>query len=401
MNKHIPAVVLGDGLNALGVVRSLGRRNVPVYVFGKKSNDIVSRSRYTNRIQFVESDDPQKMADQLVEFASKINLKPVLIFTSDYYLRFVSDYRTQLSHSFYLQVPDEDAIETVTDKAKFSIFTSENKLPVPGSYVPVTMEEVEVLAESIKFPVILKPAKSFDWSDRKFLVKYGSKKVMRADNKIELIETWGDIQHSSNNIVIQEMITGDDSYHYSYCIYRNTLQGEVFSICVNKIRVHPIHGGAGSFLRVVNNAEMESIAKKTLEALDYIGVGSVCFKVDMQTNKPLIHEVNGRLPQWHAIFQACGMDLPYVMYRDMIEDPAPISKKINKDGKWISLEMDANAYVEYRKYNEINFLKWLISLYGVIACAEFAWDDRRPFYYFLNQLRERAMSKVKKIYRPR
>lgn len=397
MSQQTPALVLGEGLNALAVVRSLGRHNIPVYVFNKESDDIVYKSRHVSRFQPMNIDDTQSVADQLIEFANQIGKKPALFFTSDYYLRFVSRYFNQLCQAFYLQVPDANAIETVTNKAKFAHFTKKYDLPAPASFVPKTLKEVESLVEIIQFPVILKPSKSYDWTSKEFSKKFGTKKVIRVGNKDALVETWQVLQHSSDDLVIQEMIDGGDDQHYSYCIYRRPQQGATLSICVNKIRVNPIHGGAGSFLQVVSNSEMENIAKKTLEALQYVGVGSVCFKINAKTNKPQIHEVNGRFPQWHSIFQACGMDLPYVMYRDMIGDSVSASAKVTKSGKWVALEMDINSFIEYRRHHELNLWQWLTSYYGVKTCAEFAWDDWGPFYFFLKQFGSKVLKKINKL----
>ena len=393
-----PAFILGQGLNALGVVRSLGRHNIPIHLFSYVSEDIAYKSRYVDHVHLlINTDNKQSVVDKLIEAANKTGVKPALFFTSDYFLRFVSEHIEQLTNIFHIQIAGESAIETVTNKAKFADFTKHNNLPAPTSYVPKTTQEILALAETIIFPVLLKPSKSYDWSTDEFYKKYGNKKVIRINNKNDLIETWSTLRDSSEGLLIQEMISGNDDQHYSYCTYRRPQQGDMLSICVNKIRVLPIHGGAGSFLQVVNNAEMEDIAHKTLEALQYVGVASVCFKINSKTNQPQIHEVNGRLPQWHSIFQACGIDLPYIMYRDMIGSPVPMPIKTFKKGKWAALGMDIYALLEYRNNNELGLWQWMISYYNVKACAEFAWDDWGPFRYFLKSIVIRVLKKIRLI----
>ena len=69
---------------------------------------------------------------------------------------------------------------------------------------------------------------------------------------------------------------------------------------------------------------MEEIASEVLDRLGWIGLASVCFKVDSRTGLPVIHEVNGRLPQFHGIAQAAGIDLPFLMYLDGLRGTAGV-----------------------------------------------------------------------------
>jgi predicted ATP-grasp superfamily ATP-dependent carboligase len=203
------------------------------------------------------------------------------------------------------------------------------------------------------------------------------------------------LHESCDDLLIQEIIEGDDDQHYSYCAYRTPDRGELLSICINKIRINPIHGGSGTFLHAVDNPELESLGSEALEKLSYVGVGSVCFKRDAVSGRPLIHEINGRLPNWHSIFQLCDMDLPYVMYRDIIGEPVAVPLQFRKEGSWVCLDRDLSAFVEYRRCGELGLWQWLASYRGRTTCAEFAWDDLKPFGYFARQLLAKGMMNMR------
>ena len=79
------------------------------------------------------------------------------------------------------------------------------------------------------------------------------------------------------------------------------------SVCVNKPRLTPIHGGVGTFSQIVSDKKIEDIGYHLLEELKYVGVASVCMKREEKTETPKIYEVNGRLPQGHAQYKYAVM----------------------------------------------------------------------------------------------
>jgi predicted ATP-grasp superfamily ATP-dependent carboligase len=83
-----PAVVLGCGVNGLEVVRSLGRRGVPVTLIGQEAKDIANRSRYANAFRQAP-EDPEDLLRTLLDLAARCPEPPVLIYTSDNHLKFV------------------------------------------------------------------------------------------------------------------------------------------------------------------------------------------------------------------------------------------------------------------------------------------------------------------------
>ena len=138
VNLKSPAFILGEGLNALGVIRSLGRHNISIYLFSDAPEDIAYKSRYVDHVHIIDKDDTQLLVDKLIDVANKTGTKPVLFFTSDFFLRFVSENIEKLTNNFHIQIAGGSSIETVTNKAKFADFTKQNNLPAPVSYVPET-----------------------------------------------------------------------------------------------------------------------------------------------------------------------------------------------------------------------------------------------------------------------
>jgi D-aspartate ligase len=387
--KRISAFVLDNGLNSLGIVRSLGRHQIPVYVFGQGKERYAFKSRYTTAIELKDQLDTDAVVDSLLEVSSRLDHKPVLFFTSDFFLKLASGYYDTLSKYFLIQLPSPKAVETVANKKKFADFVVKNDFPVPQTYIPTSISEVVELADTLEYPVILKPSESYQWRKMGFKVTY-------IENKETLIEKWQELQNSCDDLLIQQVIEGPDEMNYSYCAYRRPEQGEILSICINKIRLVPVHGGVGTLIQVVADKEIEDIGRRILEALQYVGIGSVSFKKDTKTGKPYIYEVNGRLPQWHTAFQMCGYDLPYIMYRDIIQSPIEVPTQVRNYGKWTALQLDTHAFIGYRRQGELGLWAWLKSFRGLRMCAEFAWDDWGPLGLCLKQLAVKGIKQLRK-----
>jgi predicted ATP-grasp superfamily ATP-dependent carboligase len=369
-----PAVVLGGGINALAVVQSLGRRGIRVYVVPDAPDDLVLRSRHATQLR-LETDDrhDETLTDALLLSARSFETQPVLFFTSDTYLRLVARHRERLSNAFLFHVPTIEQVDTVTDKALFAQFAERHGLPTPRTVVPTSLIEVEALSQRFQYPAVLKPNLSARWRAR-------DEKIVKVEDAGSMIAQWEALKHTSESLIVQEFIDSDDSEHFSFCAYRSPNRGELAALTVQKLRVLPIHGGVGVFLRVVHDVEMEQAGRHALEALDYVGVASVCFKTQAMSGRRLIHEINGRLPAWHDAFRISGVDLPFLMYSDLVGLDSALAHNGAAEGKWVTLAGDVRAFVNYNRSGELSLRSWLASYRGVKIWAELALDDRPLIY---------------------
>jgi predicted ATP-grasp superfamily ATP-dependent carboligase len=274
-------------------------------------DDLVLRSRYATGLR-LQRDSPHEdsLIDALLVWARGSAIRPVLFFTSDTYLTLVARHRDRLSSAFRFHVPSVEQVETVIDKGLFARFAEQHGLPIPKTGVPKSLNDVEALSRLLRYPVVLKPNLSSSWRGR-------GTKIAKAADAASLIAQWKALEHTTDSLVVQEFIESDDSEHFSYCSYRSPDRGELAHLTVQKLRVLPIHGGVGVFLRVVHDSELELAGRRALEALGYVGVASVCFKTDATSGQRLIHEINGRLPAWHEAFRMkwCRPPVPHVLRR--------------------------------------------------------------------------------------
>ena len=359
--------MLGGTINALGVVQSLGRRNVPVYVVRGGAREIAPHSRYARELRLRDAHTAEGLVDGLLSAAETAGTRPALFLTSDVYLRVVSRHRDRLSEAFLFHLPAQDAVETVADKSLFASFAERHDLPVPRTAIVRPLDDARALVEPLRFPVVLKPNVSGVWPD--------GTKIVRIADRASVPARCEALAGSCESLVVQESLESPDSEHFSFYSYRTPDRGEIASVTVQKLRVLPIHGGAGVFARAVHDPELARAARNALDLLGYLGASSVCFKTDGPSGRRLIYEINGRLPAGHGAFRLAGIDLPHLVYSDLLgvrRVPPPDGAA---DGKWVTLAGDVRAFAAYRRAGELSLPEWIASYRGVKVCAELTLDD--------------------------
>jgi len=309
---------------------------------------------------------------------------PVLIATGDPDIRFLAHNRERLHRHFRFVAPPSDSTEILTDKARFADFVEKHGFPAPATVVVRTDRDIERAIDTLSFPLIIKPALSSNWRAPKFFRRLGNIKVAHAASAEYLRKFWTDLGDSSGALIVQERIPGADDQQYHYFSYRNRDGSEITGLVARRLRIFPIHGGVGSFVIAEEHPEVARLARNILDALDFSGPSSVCFKRDSETGDFKIFEINGRMPMAHSVLQMCGVDLPGIYYSDAIGRAIVAPRPRNLGCKWMALEMDLRASFDYWKAGELSIAGYFRSLAKTRAVIEFAYDDWGPFWHALH-----------------
>jgi len=381
-----PAFILGGGLLALGLVRSLGRHGVAVTVVKEGEPDISFHSRYVHGIALGARNDAQDKIDCLIATARGARQKPVLFVAGDMNLLAACQHEAQLREHFHLVLPSLRSAETVIGKELFQDFASRHGVPVPRGWNPLDGDELHALAGSLPYPLVLKPVRSADWHKPSVVAAQGHRKMILVEGPAQLLSEWTRIVALAPPPLIQEYVRGGDDAHYSYVSYRDRSSRELAWFCVQKLRLNPIHGGFSTFARVVSEPVIEAVGRRVLDQLEYRGAASVCFKRDPESRESRIFEINGRIPLSHGASQLVGIDLPWIMYRDALGlSPGPVHAR-RSSGHWLTLTYDLWAARDYFKAGELGMLAWLRSLLQVRVVVEFDPRDPGPCLHLLGNL---------------
>ena len=369
----IGAVVIGGHFQGLGVVRALARHGIRVAVID--SEPCLSRfSRYVSI--YVRTPDVRNQHTYL-DFLKRLALKQhmegwVIYPTDDETVHFLSRNRDALKDFYRIPTPSWDVIKFVYDKKRSYRLAEKIGIPIPKTYYPVNLDDVKRM--DAPFPMIIKPAVM-----RNFF-RITGKKVFRARNRQELEAMY--VQASTiidpGEILVQEEIPDVSHHLYSFCpLFKE--KKVLAKIIAKRPRQHPMDfGQASTFAETVDIPVLEILGSRFLSAIDYYGLCEVEFIQDPRDRQFKFLEVNPRIWGWHTIAVRAGVNLPYLLYSDMVDKN--VKNGYFAEGiKWMRLTTDIPTVVSEVLKGRMHLKDYVRSWKGEKEFAVFSMNDPLPF----------------------
>ena len=371
------AIVIGGDYQGLGIVRSLGRRGVPVCVIDDEAS-IARVSRFSGRSVHVPTlRDEASTLDALDAVRRAHGLEGWVLFpTREETVVALARNRSSLARSFRVPTPDWDTIRHAWDKRATYRLARELGIPTPRTWSLLERRDLDHL--DVRGPVVIKPA----IKEHFFYATHA--KAWRADTEGDLRRLLGQASSivGAEELLIQELIPGDGRQQYSYCAFFK--DGEaVASMTVRRRRQHPSDfGRASTFVETVELPSLEEPSVRFLRAIGYYGLVELEYKLDPRDGDYKLLDVNARTWGYHSVGPAAGVDFPYLLFRDQLGDEVPRVR--GRPGvRWIRLVTDVpNALVDLRA-RRLRPRDYLASLRGVDTEAVFSVRDPLPGLYEL------------------
>jgi predicted ATP-grasp superfamily ATP-dependent carboligase len=370
-NKLPGAIVLGGNFVGLGVVRSLGAKGIPVWVFdADRSKSIAQFSRYTTR--FVETKEP--MVDVLLREGREHGLNGWVLFpVADDYVEMMSENRDVLSSIYRVTTPSLDVTKFALDKRQTYGRARELGIAAPWTSVGNSLAEIE--AQGVPYPVILKPAVNHHFFPQTNI------KALSADNAVELQRGFAQMSRyiPASEILVQERIPGDGETQFSFCAVCQ--DGHAYaSLVAQRRRQYPVDfGNASTFVETISQPVVEDGGRRFLESIGFDGIGEVEFKFDSRDGKYKILDVNPRTWGWHTLGRIAGIDFPYLLWQQAVGLPVTPIKTIRK-AAWVReiTDLVAIAKSRHRAPEAMRLVKAMFS--GKFTSATFSLLDPVPFF---------------------
>ena len=396
----IPAIVLGSSVNSLGVIRSLARHHIPVYAIDSSKHYIFMSSRYAKALICPDiKNDPKAFIEFLLSLSKKRGGKAVIFPTSDIYNEFINNNRGFLYPSLMFAMPKKTIMEQMLNKKGQYLLANQLKVSMPGTYFPKNMEEIHNLTDKLNYPVCVKGNTTNIWRE-----KFADKKAFIANNPDELIDFYADMNSIFNfNLIIQEIIPGEDKRYYELCTYFDRKVRELLTFTFQKIRQYPMNFGIGACIISKRVPEIIEIGLGFMKELGYWGVVNIEFKKDPRDEKFKMIEINPRMWAQNSLAAACGQNFPLIAYLDILGYKPNPRLKFTENMKWIAFQEDRATFKEYYKHGLISKKDWLQSIFmGRRVWSVWSWDDPLPFlksvkYGFL--ILEKIFSRLLKNYK--
>ena len=375
MQEKVGVVITGGDFQALGVLRTLAKKDIPIIMLDSE-HCISKYSRFKKRFfRSPHSSDDQSYVDFLIDLAKKEKIhrnRWVIFPNSDETVYVLSKYKNILEEFYRIPTPGWEVIQNVYIKKNTYQLAEKIGIPIPTTYYPDNLQELVEL--SLNYPVVIKPSIRDNFYSK---VKI---KAFRVNNKEELVKTYEYVCSiiEPSEVLVQEFIPGGPNHLYSFCpFFKN---GEVLtSIMARRTRQHPMDfGHASTFAELVDIPEIQKIAEKFLGLINYYGFAEVEFMQDPRDGNYKLIEVNPRVWGWHTIAIASGVDLPYLLYQDIIGEEMDVRLPID-NLKWVRLITDVQTVLSEIIGGRLRIRDYLKSMKGKKEFAVFALNDPLPF----------------------
>jgi|SRR5580658_3444848 D-aspartate ligase len=368
----IGAVVIGGDYQGLGIVRSLGRRNVPVCIIDDERS-IARFSRYaTHAVAVASLRDGRQTVDAVLEIGRRLGLDGWVLYpTRDETVAAFARHRSELSATFRVPTPHLETIKWAWDKRNTYRLATELGIPTPRTWYPQNVEDLEQV--TVDPPFAIKPA-----IKEHFFYAHKAK-AWRANNRVELRELFlkAARQVGPGEVMVQDLIPGDGRYQFAYCAFFKDGRA-IGSMTVRRRRQHPLEFGRSStFVETVELPVLEELSERFLKAIGYYGLVELEYKLDSRDGQYRLLDVNGRTWGYHSLGPGAGVDFPYLLFADQVGECAEPCRAM-AGVRWIRLMTDVptNA-IEILKGRQ-NLLIYLRSLKGFHVESVFSSEDPLP-----------------------
>jgi D-aspartate ligase len=368
---HRGALVIGGNYRSLGVVRSLGRHGIPVWVLTDE-HSLARTSRYSRHHAPWPLLPESQQRDYLLDLGLHHGLDDWTIFpTTDDSAALVARHYPWLASRFRLTTPNWEALRWAYDKRLTYQLATALKIDHPRTWYPDSRDDVAEL--DCMFPVILKPA--FKEQANRFTMD----KAWRVDDRRSLLERYDEACSlvSRDLIMVQELIPGGGESQFSYAAL--CVDGRpVASMVARRTRQYPMDfGRASTYVETVDQPEIEAIAQRLLARIAYTGLVEVEFKHDPRDGRFLLLDISARVWGWHTLGHRAGVDFPHLLWRLSNGEPVPHLRA--KSGiRWIHFVADLPAAATAFRRGQLSPRTYLQSLRAPIEFAIFAADDPLP-----------------------
>ena len=368
----VGAVVLGGDYQGLGIVRSLGRRGVPVYVVDDERS-IARFSRYTARAVTVPNlADGQRTADLLLALGRDLGLEGWVLFaTRDETVEVLARERARLSELFRVPAPPWETFRWAWDKRNTYGLAQRLGLPVPRTWYPASVEELDWI--EVEPPLIIKPA-----IKRRFFTATKAK-AWRVDTREELRERFVAATQLAHGepIMVQDLIPGFGERQFAFCTLFKAGRAAA-TMVVRRARQHPSDfGRASTFVETVEIPELEALGERFLRAIDYYGLAELEFKFDARDGCYKLLDFNARTWGYHSLGVRAGVDFSYLLFADQTGVECPLLRA-EAGISWMRFLTDAPTALLDIVAGRLDARGYFRSLRGHHVDAVFSRDDPKP-----------------------
>jgi len=312
---RLGAVVLGGDYQGLGIVRSLGRRNIPVLVVDEERS-IAQHSRYATHVTRLDAiGDPARTPELLLHAADALQIRGWVLFpTLDETVALIARHHDALTERYRLVTADWDTVRWAWDKRQTYRLAQDLGIPYPKTWQPQDVRGLEEVDWAR--PVVIKPA------IKEHFIYATKAKAWRAESREELERLFRKAASivGSEEVLVQELVPGDGRYLLGYCaLVRDGVP--LATMTTRRWRQHPPDfGRASTYVETIEDPTVESQSERLLAAIRYTGLVELEYKVDPVDGSYKLLDFNARTWGYHTLGARAGVDFAALQFAMAVRD---------------------------------------------------------------------------------
>jgi D-aspartate ligase len=397
------AIVLGvEHPRGVAVVRSLGRRGIPVVAVERDHRARGLGSRYLQRRVLVDDDGPGTIA-ALERLGTEGG--GVIIPTNDHFLTIVSRHFEPLTPWFSITVPPWDLLKPLLDKPKCYDLGRAAGVRTPRCFAPRDVTELDRIVASLDLTaqryilsVRLPGTVPLDEvTGRMTTVAGDDPRAIRA-RSLAIAERTGHLPilvevvpgRSDRCVGVSMVVDRDHVPVIAYCVRRLQLQ----LYASDTAFVHPYEMGANVYCESVRDDEAVTAATRLVRQARFHGAITVEFRRDARDGGLTLIKADPRVVRATSLSTALGLDVPVALY-DAFSGRRPEPAPTYPEGvAWVWPSWYVETIWANRRRGSLGRQLWAVlgNVHRIRAFAYLSVRDPRPALADLGWFLRRRLS---------
>lgn len=170
------------------------------------------------------------------------------------------------------------------------------EIGIPCPYTRRGGQDIDDFISKAAFPIIIKPRHGM-----------GSIGFHKFETQEEFRREINSGKINIDEYVIQEFVRFQK--RYSTHIFMDYHGNVNTSLAVEVLRWYPLDAGTAILIRTIDNQEVIDYSAKLLRKIGWRGFANLSFMIDVNTGKPKLLEINGRIPASVKMSWLCGFNI--------------------------------------------------------------------------------------------
>jgi len=381
----------------MAIARALGSRRIPILAFDTSPRSLVFFSRYTKSATYSMAEHEDEVLKALLMLGEK-RRGWVLYPTSDFVITVVARHHGAISRRLIPTVAPWSATKHFIDKLETFRLATKLGIPVPQTYAPNEIEEVERLCDRL------------DFEGQSWLVKVRSRLAPQgrlgpfARAKAINVRTPEELRvvcHSAlatgcSPPLVQEKIPGPPHRQVAFNSVVNHEGTPVAWLTKRVLRSSPHEFGVTSAMETTHDSRLIQLGSRFTAASGAFGFSTAAFKEDPRDDRLKLFECNCRAVMNSEIWRKSDVDLIHILHSlaSSNDYEPPRFRRIGV--KYTNLVEDLTGLLTDRAHYPLSpSLVWRVTKHYAATRAWALLSARDPLPFILHALRRFRKRKLR------